>query len=65
MSFEFTCRTKDNVELVLEGTFFWEIVNLPLMVATTGDTTGDICSRARSQFIKHCARTTLKERLPL
>ena len=24
MSFEFNCRTADNVELVLEGTFFWQ-----------------------------------------
>jgi len=61
MSFQFNCRTKDNVELVLEGTFFWEIVDLPLMVQTTGDTTGDICNHARSQFIKHIARVTLKE----
>merc|ERR550514_329639 len=61
MSFEFNCRTKDNVELVLEGTFFWEVVDLPLMVRTTGDTSGDICNHARSQFIKHVARVTLKE----
>merc|ERR550514_2534275 len=61
MSFEFTCRTKDNVELILEGTFFWEVVNLPLMVRTTGDTSGDICNHARSQFIKQLARVTLKE----
>mmetsp|Transcript_38068 Transcript_38068/g.89106 ORF Transcript_38068/g.89106 Transcript_38068/m.89106 type:complete len:792 (+) Transcript_38068:93-2468(+) len=61
MSFEFNCRTRDNVELILEGTFFWEVVDLPRMVQTTGDTSGDICSRARSQFIKHCARVTLKE----
>lgn len=61
MSFEFNCRTKDNVELVLEGTFFWEVVDLPTMVKTTGDTSGDICSHARSQFIKHVARVTLKE----
>jgi hypothetical protein len=61
MSFEFNCRTKDNVELVLEGTFFWEVVDLPLMVQTTGDTSGDICNHARSQFIKHVARVTLKE----
>lgn len=61
MSFEFNCRTKDNVELVLEGTFFWEVVDLPLMVRTTGDTSGDICNHARSQFIKHVARATLKE----
>jgi len=61
MSFEFSCRTRDNVELILEGTFFWEVVNLPLMVQTTGDTSGDICNHARSQFIKHVARVTLKE----
>merc|ERR1712054_659350 len=61
MSFEFNCRTKDNVELVLEGTFFWEVVDLPLMVQTTGDTSGDICAHARSQFIKHVAKVTLKE----
>lgn len=61
MSFEFNCRTKDNVELVLEGTFFWEVVDFPLMVQTTGDTSGDICNHARSQFIKHVARVTLKE----
>merc|ERR1711881_427272 len=51
----------DNVELILEGTFFWEVVDLPLMVQTTGDTSGDICNHARSQFIKHVARVTLKE----
>jgi hypothetical protein len=61
MSFEFTCRTKDNVELVLEGTFFWEVVDLPKMVQTTGDTSGDLCNHARSQFIKHVAKVTLKE----
>merc|ERR1711988_336683 len=61
MSFEFNCRTKDNVELVLEGTFFWEVTDLPLMVQTTGDTSGDICNHARSQFIKHVARVNLKE----
>ena len=25
MSFEFNCRTSDNVEMILEGTFFWEV----------------------------------------
>merc|ERR1719281_1366038 len=61
MSFEFNCRTKDNVELVLEGTFFWEVTDLPLMIRTTGNTSGDICNHARSQFIKHVARVDLKE----
>merc|ERR1719281_1246994 len=61
MKFEFNCRTKDNVELILEGTFFWEVTDLPLMVQTTGDTSGDICNHARSQFIKHVAQVSLKE----
>ena len=28
MSFEFNCRTNDNVELVLEGSFFWQVVDV-------------------------------------
>merc|ERR1719181_1004420 len=61
MSFEFNRRTSDNVELILEGTFFWEVVDLPTMVKSTGDTSGDLCNHARSQFIRHVARVTLKE----
>jgi hypothetical protein len=61
MSFEFNCRTSDNVELVLEGTFFWEVVDLPAMVKSTGDTSGDLCNHARSQFIRHVAHFTLKQ----
>merc|ERR1719181_1049844 len=61
MSFEFNRRTSDNVELILEGTFFWEVVDLPAMVKSTGDTSGDLCNHARSQFIRHVARVTLKE----
>jgi len=61
MSFEFNCRTADNVELILEGTFFWEVVDLPAMVRSTGDTSGDLCNHARSQFIRHVARVTLKQ----
>jgi len=61
MSFEFNCRTSDNVELVLEGTFFWQVTSMPLMMATTGDAPGDICNHARSQFIRYVSRVTLKE----
>ena len=49
------------MELILEGTFFWEVVDLPAMVKSTGDTSGDLCNHARSQFIRHVARVTLKE----
>jgi len=61
MKFEFNCRTSDNVELVLEGVIFWELVNLPAMFKHTGDTSGDIVYHIRSQFILRVARVTLKE----
>merc|ERR1719238_2668611 len=61
MSFEFNCRTSDNVELVLEGTFFWQVENVETMVKMTGDTTGDICNHARSRFIQLVSKVTLKE----
>jgi len=61
MSFEFNCRTNDNVELVLEGSFFWEVVDLRSMMKFTNDTTGDICNHARSRFIELVSKVTLQE----
>lgn len=61
MKFEFNCRTSDNVEIVLEGVFFWEIIDLPTMMRVTGDTSGDMCSHVRSQFITQTARMSLKQ----
>ncbi|KAH8054866.1 hypothetical protein JL720_14389 [Aureococcus anophagefferens] len=46
MSFEFNCRTSDNVELVLEGTFFWEVASIPKMLEFTS-TPGDGAARGR------------------
>jgi len=61
MSFEFNCRTADNVELILEGTFFWEVTDLQTMFKTTCDTTGDVCNHARSKFIERVSKVTLQE----
>ncbi|CAD7940437.1 unnamed protein product [Amoebophrya sp. A120] len=61
MSFEFNCRTADNVELVLEGTLFWEIADPVEMLKYTNDTTGDICNHARSQFIERVSRVSLQQ----
>jgi hypothetical protein len=57
---EIDCRTQDNVELVLETTLFWEVIDLARMVRATGNLPGDIYNQIRSQFIKHVARCTLK-----
>jgi hypothetical protein len=61
MSFEFNCRTSDNVELVLEGSFFWEIIDLEAMMKFTSDTTGDVCNHARSKFIERVSKVTLRD----
>merc|ERR1719498_1574941 len=61
MSFEFNCRTADNVELILEGSFFWEIVDLQAMMKFTCDTTGDICNHCRSGFIERVSKVTLQD----
>lgn len=46
---------------MLEGTFFWQVVDVEVMVKMTGDTTGDICNHARSKFIQLISKVTLKQ----
>jgi hypothetical protein len=60
MKFEFNCRTSDNVELVLEGVLFWELVDLPAMWRHTGDTSGDMVYHIRSKYIHSVGQVTLK-----
>lgn len=61
MNFEFNSRTSDNVELVLEGTFYWQVADVPKMMCFSGDVTGDISNYARSAFIQKISKVTLKE----
>jgi len=60
MNFEFNSRTSDNVELILEGTFYWQLEDVPKMMQYSGDVPGDICNYARSAFIQKISRVTLK-----
>lgn len=59
--FEYDVRTSDNVELVLEGTIFWQVIDVPRMVAVTADPKGDVWYHARSAMIQAVARKTLEE----
>jgi hypothetical protein len=59
--FEYNVRTSDNVELVLEGTIFWQVLDVPKMVAATGDPKGDIWYHARSALIQAVSMVTLEE----
>lgn len=61
MWYDFEVRTADNVELLLGITFFWQIVDVEKMVATTDDTTGDVCAHSRSMIIQAVSRTTLED----
>jgi len=61
MNFEFNVCTSDNVELVLEGTFYWQLADVPKMMMYSGDVTGDICNYARSTFIQKISQVTLKQ----
>jgi len=44
----------------VQGTFFWEIVDLPAMLRFTGDAPGDVCAHARSCFIQLVSKSTLQ-----
>ena len=61
MWYEFGVRTKDNVELILGVTFFWQIVDVDKMVRTTDDAPGDICSHARSMIIQSVSKSPLEK----
>merc|ERR1712066_1118852 len=59
--FEYAVRTSDNVELVLEGTIFWQVTNVPQMIHATGDPKGDVWYHARSALIQAVSQVTLEE----
>lgn len=59
MWYQFEARTQDNVELILDITFFWQINDVDAMIRTTDDTPGDICAHARSAIIQSVSRVTL------
>merc|ERR1719271_1219852 len=58
--FEYTVRTTDNVELVLEGTIFWQVSDVAKMIERTGDPKGDVWYHARSSLIQAVSKVTLE-----
>ena len=61
MKYEFNCRTIDNVELVVDVSFYWKIVDVMEMIQHTADAPGDICTHARSMIIQAVSNITLME----
>jgi len=60
MFFSYEVRTSDNVKLKLEGTIFWRLLNVPLMINVTSDPEGDVWHHARSALIQAVSQTTLQ-----
>merc|ERR1719164_399093 len=58
--FEYVVRTSDNVELVLEGTIFWQVSDVARMIDQTGDPKGDVWYHARSALIQAISTVTLE-----
>lgn len=61
MTYKFVARTCDNVELVIDLTFFWEINDIKKMIHKTDDLPGDICNHARSVIIQDVSQVTLEK----
>merc|ERR1711939_732704 len=59
MNYEFNCRTIDNVELVVDVSFYWQIIDVQSMIERTADAPGDICTHARSMIIQAVSNITL------
>eukprot|EP01129_Flabellula_baltica_P011460 TRINITY_DN5024_c0_g1_i1.p1 TRINITY_DN5024_c0_g1~~TRINITY_DN5024_c0_g1_i1.p1 ORF type:complete len:603 (-),score=159.77 TRINITY_DN5024_c0_g1_i1:28-1836(-) len=61
MEYTFVCRTSDNVELVIDVTFFWQVIDVEAMIEQTDDAPGDICAHARSVTIQAVSTLTMEE----
>lgn len=61
MPYAFVVRTHDNVEIVLDIVFGWQILNVEQMINKTKDTRNDICMKARSEIIEKVARLPFRE----
>ena len=58
--FEYSVRTSDNVELLLEGTIFWKVSDVAKMIERTGDPKGDVWYHARSALIQAVSKVSLE-----
>merc|ERR1712093_93774 len=60
MFFKYEVRTSDNVKLQLEGTIFWQVRNVSMMIHATSDPEGDVWHHARSALIQAVSNATLQ-----
>jgi len=56
MPYAFVVRTHDNVEIILDIVFGWQIIDVERMINKTKNTKNDICLKARSEIIEKVAK---------
>lgn len=61
MFYRYEGRTKDNVELILDGTVFWQVSDIEKMVNATADPEGDTWQKARAKLVSELAKVTLEQ----
>jgi len=61
MWYEFDVRTRDNVELSLNVTLFWQVLDVEVLVSATDDASGDVCSHIRSKIIQKISQVEFSE----
>jgi len=61
MWYEFDVRTRDNVELSLNVTLFWQIEDVETLVRATDDASGDVCSHVRSRIIQKVSQVLFSD----
>merc|ERR1719401_1468874 len=59
--FRYNVRTADKVEMTLEGTIVWQIVDVPKMFSQTPDPKGDVWYHVRQRLIQAVSRVTLEQ----
>mmetsp|Transcript_34935 Transcript_34935/g.75283 ORF Transcript_34935/g.75283 Transcript_34935/m.75283 type:complete len:858 (-) Transcript_34935:72-2645(-) len=59
--YNFEVRSQDNVKLTIEGTVYWQIVNVPTTISGTSDPEGDVWYRTRSTLISAIGSVTVSQ----
>uniref|UniRef100_A0A6V0FZT6 Band 7 domain-containing protein n=1 Tax=Zooxanthella nutricula TaxID=1333877 RepID=A0A6V0FZT6_9DINO len=58
--FQFDTRTNDNVQMNIEGSIYWNVVDVAKVVNNTDDPAGDVWHKARSTMISTISKIDLE-----
>jgi hypothetical protein len=61
MDFEFTIRTSDSVEILVDLNFCWKIIDIEKMITRTNDAPQDVCQHAMSQILKDTSKKDMED----